>query len=254
MQTRRERAVTLVQIQRGVAEVLRDLGKRAPTRWRHVSIAAGSYNGDEKNPSSGFSQLFLPHPEVISSLTSTECRHPSTTTFIVLAKKGLSFVRTKTRAISILLLSSVAWSSSINSPHDATMSAKCGASHACSGTPQMRSHVKRYDGFIAGDHFWMEEKGVTPSSFQPILILHPFETYKTISMALFVPLLRNENLPYFSPLLEDLPEFLFSDRIREMRKVKGGYVWSVPPRTKCSPSAIDMPIGSMWSIYTPCIL
>ncbi|KAH1253847.1 hypothetical protein GmHk_04G010411 [Glycine max] len=94
-------------------------------------------NGDGGNYSSASSRDLLPHPDPSSSRKSRRYWTPSTKTDIVRAMSDFSDVRTRTRTISTLNLSSVTPSSSTSSPQTDTMLANVSASQAIKGTPHI---------------------------------------------------------------------------------------------------------------------
>ncbi|KAH1150805.1 hypothetical protein GYH30_044696 [Glycine max] len=118
--------------------------------------------GNRSSSSSSSTRCPLPHLDSNSSRTYREYCIPSTLTTTVRAIGSLSFVRTRTRAMSTRNLSSVAASSSMSSPQTKTILARFSASQAVKGTPQIRSHVSRYEGIISGVHLCKEKNGDPP--------------------------------------------------------------------------------------------
>ncbi|KAL5182262.1 DExH-box ATP-dependent RNA helicase DExH7, chloroplastic [Glycine soja] len=59
------------------------------------------------------------------------------------------------------------------------------------------------------------ENIIIESSLQTILIFYPFEANEAVTIALFVPCFRYENLPHLPPFLENLPQVFLADVIRK---------------------------------------
>lgn len=141
------------------------LGENRCSPWLFGSLSESTMaveKGDGENRTSSSTRCPLPQPASNSSRTYKEYWISSTITSTERSMGGFSFVRTKTRAMSKCVLSSVAVSSSMSSLQIDTILARFSASQTVKGTPQIQSHVSLYEGNISGFHLCTEKKGDPP--------------------------------------------------------------------------------------------